>query len=121
MSLKWLENCQLVITSEKHIRFRNMVDFESYLNAFKIDYDSEDVTFNGNVYEINTPQLSLVNRSQYGNGCDFRKETTECLGNRCFTPTKGYCFVKCIRYLAGEDCKQQYLVLSEKKKDDQIL
>ena len=29
--------------------FKNMDDFESYINAIDIDYDSEDVTFTGYV------------------------------------------------------------------------
>ena len=32
-------------------RFRIMVDFESYINAIGIDYDSEDVTFIAYVYK----------------------------------------------------------------------
>ena len=33
-------------------RFRNMDDFESYINAIDIDYDSGDVTFTGYVYKL---------------------------------------------------------------------
>ena len=44
---------------EANIRFKNMVDFESDINAKGIDYDSEDVTFTGYVYRINTPQFNV--------------------------------------------------------------
>ena len=60
-------------------------------------------------YKINTPQFSLVIRSQYGNGCDFKHEIIAYRGNNCFIPTKVYCFVKCINFITGEDYKQQYL------------
>ena len=56
---------------ETHIRFRNMDDFQAYINSIDQDYDSEDAIFNGYIYKINTPQFNKVNRSQYGNGCSF--------------------------------------------------
>ena len=94
---------------ETHIRFRNMDDFESYINAIVEGYEAEDAIFNGYIYKINPPQFNLVNRSQYGNGCDFKLEIIECRGNKCFIPTKNYCFVRCIISLTGEDYKQQCL------------
>ena len=33
-----------------NIRFKNMDDFESYINAIDLDYDSEDVLFTTYVY-----------------------------------------------------------------------
>ena len=36
-----------------NIKFKNMDDFESYINAIDVDYDSEDVTFTGYVYKLN--------------------------------------------------------------------
>ena len=52
------------IEHETNIRFKNMDDFESYINAIVVDYDSEDVTFLGYFYILNTPQFNKVNRSQ---------------------------------------------------------
>ena len=52
-------------------RFRNMDDFEAYTNAIDQDCESEDAIFNGYIYKLDTPQFNKVNRSQYGNGCDF--------------------------------------------------
>ena len=77
-----------------HFRFRNIDDYEAYINTIVEGYDAEDAIFYGHIYEINTPQFNLVNRSQYGNGCDFKHEFIEYRGNNCFLPTKGYCFVK---------------------------
>ena len=88
-------------------RFRNMDDFESYINSIDQDYDSNDSIFNGYIYKKDTPQFKKVNRSQYGNGCDLKHDIIEYRGNNCFIPTKGYCFVKCIHFLKGEDYKQQ--------------
>ena len=92
---------------QPHIRFRNIDYYGSYINAFDQDYESEDAIFNGYIYKINTPQLNLVNRSHNGSGCDFKHEIIECQGTNCFIPTKGYCFVKCINFIKGEDYTEQ--------------
>ena len=47
-----------------------MDDFESYTNAIDFDYDSEDVTFSGYIYKLNTPQFNVVKRSTYGKSTD---------------------------------------------------
>ena len=105
---------------QTRIRFRNIIDFEAYINAIDQDSDSEDAIFNGYFYKINTPQFNKVIRSQYGNGCSFDKIIIEYRGNNCFIPTKGYCFVKCINYLTGQDYKQQYLdfIRNEKRRSN---
>ena len=105
---------------QTHIRFRNMDDFESYINSIDQDYDSDDSFFNGYIYEINTPQFNKVNRSQYGNGCSFDEIIIEYQGNNCYVPTKGYCFVKCINFLTGQDYKQEYLefIRSEQRRSN---
>ena len=99
-----------------HIRLRNISDYESYINSIDEEYDAEDVIFNGFIYKINTPHFNVVNRSQYGNGCDFKHAIIEYRGNNCFVPTKGYCFVKCINFITGEDYKQQNLDFIRKEK-----
>ena len=105
---------------QTNIRFRNMDDFEAYLNAIDQDYESEDAIFNGYIYKIDTPQFNKVNRSQYGNGCDFKHEIIEYRGNNCFIPNKGYCFFKCINFITGRDYKQQYLdfIRNEKRRSN---
>ena len=103
---------------QTHIRFRNISDYEAYINAHDQDYDSEVAIFTGYIYKINTPQFNKVNRSQYGNGCSFDKIIIEYRGSNCFIPTKGYCFVKCVKYLTGQDYKQEYLdfIRNEKRR-----
>ena len=105
---------------QTHIRFRNISDYESYINSIDQDYDSEDAIFNGYIYKLNTPQFNKVNRSQYGNGCSFDKIIVEYRGNNCYIPTKGYCFVKCINNLTGQDYKQDYLdfIRNEKRRSN---
>ena len=64
-------NGLMIIGPNEHktnIRFKNMNDFESYINALDIDYDSEDVAFTGYIYKLNTPQFNVVKRSVYGKG-----------------------------------------------------
>ena len=103
---------------QTHIRFRNISDYESYINAIDQDYDSEDAIFNGYIYKINTPQFNKINRSQYGNGCSFDKIIVEYRGNNCYIPTKSYCFIKCVNYLTGQDYKEEYLefIRNEKRR-----
>ena len=101
-----------------HIRFRNMSVYEAYINSIDEGYDADDCIFNGYIYKLNTPQFNKVNRSQYGNGCSFDKIIIEYPGNNCYIPTKGYCFVKCINYLTGQDYKQENLhfIRNEKRR-----
>ena len=105
---------------QTNIRFRNMDDFEAYINSIDEGYDAEGAIFNGHIYKIITPQFNKVNRSQYGNGCSFDKIIVEYRGNNCFIPTKGYCFVKCFNYLTGQDYKQKYLdfIRSEQRRSN---
>ena len=84
------------IEHKTNIRFKKLDDFENYNNAIDVDYDSEDVTFTSYVYKVNTPQFNRVNRSQYGRGTSFRKAFVEYIGNKCYIPISGMCFINCI-------------------------
>ena len=105
---------------QTNFRFRNVDDYQAYINAIDQDYESEDAFFNGYIYKMDTPQFNKVNRSQYGNCCDFKQEIFEYRGNNCFIPTKGYRFVKCNNYITGQDYKQQYLdfIPNEKRREN---
>ena len=94
---------------QTHIRFRTITVFEQNINAIDQDYESEDAIFNSYVYKLNTPQFFGVNRSPFGNGCDFKHEIIEYRGNNKNIPTKGFCFIKCNIFLIGKDYKQQKL------------
>ena len=65
------------IEHKRNIRFKIMDDFESYLNAIDIDYDSEVVTFAGYIYKLNTPQFKVVKRSAYGKGTSYKRKSVE--------------------------------------------
>ena len=114
MISKWLVVCQT------HNRFRNNNDYENYFISIDQDYESEDVFFNGYIYEFNKTQLNVINKSRYGHGCDIKHQIIEYRGNNCFIPTMGYCFIKCINLLTVEDYKKQYLdfIRSEQRKSN---
>ena len=97
-----------------------MNDFEAYIKSIDEGYDADDFIFNGYIYKLDTAQFNKVKRSQYGSGCDFKHEIIEYRGNNCFIPTKGFCFIKCIKYLTGQDYKQQYLdfIRSEQRRSN---
>ena len=66
---------------QTHIRFRNINDYENYINAVNEGYDAEDAIFTGYIYKLDTPIFNKVKRSEYGNSCDFRKQIIEYRGN----------------------------------------
>ena len=65
------------VEHKTNIRFKNMDDFERYINAIDIDYGSDDVIFTGYVYKLDTPQFKVVKRSAYGKGADHMQEIVE--------------------------------------------
>ena len=81
----------------------------SYINAIDIDYDSEDVTFTGYVYKLDTPPINVVKRSAYGKGTNYMQEIVEYHGQNCYIPTSGMCFIKCINYFTKKDYTEEFL------------
>ena len=49
---------------QTHIRFRKIDDYESFITSVDEDYVAEDAIFNVSIYNLDTPQFNLVNRSQ---------------------------------------------------------
>ena len=99
-------NGKMIVGPVEHktnIRFKNMDDFERYINAIDIDYDSEDVTFTGYLYKLNTPHFKVVKRSAYGKGSNYMQESVEYHGQNCYIPTSGMCFIKCIKYFTKKE------------------
>ena len=94
---------------KRNIRYKNMDDFERYINAIDIDYDSEDVTFTGYVYKLNTPQFKLVRRSAYGRGTNYMQKIVEYHRQNCYIPTSGMCFVKRIKFFTNKDYTEEAL------------
>ena len=75
---------------QTQIIFRNNDDYEAHINAIDEGFVAEVSIFNGYLYKIDTPHFNLVNRSQYGNGCDFKHEIIDYRGKNCYIPTKRY-------------------------------
>ena len=108
------------IEHKTNIRYKNKDDFEIYINATVIDYDSTDVTFSGYIYKLNTPQFNVVRRSAYGRGTNYMQEIVEYHGQNCHIPTSGMCFIKCIKYFTKKDYTEEFLtfVRSEQKRSN---
>ena len=104
------------------VRFKNMDEFERYINAIDVDYDSEDVTFTGYVYKINTTQFNVVRRSAYGRGTNCKQEIVEYHGQNCYIPTSGMCSIKCINYFTKNDYTEEFLtfIRSEQRRSNVI-
>ena len=108
------------IEHKTNIRFKNMDDFERYINAIDIDYDSEDVIFTGYVYKLDTPQFKIVKRSAYGKGTNHMQEIVEYHGRNCYIPTSGMCFIKCINRFTKKDYTEEFLtfIRSEQRRSN---
>ena len=91
------------------IRFRNVEDFEIYINAIVVGYESEDVVFAGWLYKINTPQFDMVKSCHYGRGTGFEQDIVEYVGKNCYIPTSGNCFIKRIEYFTNKDYTEDFL------------
>ena len=91
------------------IKFRNIDDYEAYINAIDEGYDAEDAIFIDYINKINIPQFKKVVRNLYRNGSEFKHENIEYRGYNCFIPSKGYCFIKCVNFSTSLDYKQQFL------------
>ena len=61
------------------------------------------------MYKLNTPEFKKVNRSQYGRGADFKQDIVEYVGNKCYIPTSGNCFIKCVNYFTEKDYTEEFL------------
>ena len=96
------------IEHKTNIGFRSMHDFETYINAIDVDYDSEDVTFTGYVYKLKTPQFNVVKGSAYGKGTNYMQEIVEYHRQNCYIPTSGKCFIKCINYFTKKDYTDEF-------------
>ena len=96
------------VEHKTNIRFKNMDDFERYINAIDIDYDSEDVIFSGYIYKLDTPQFKVVKRSAYGKGTNHMQEIVEYCGKNCYIATSGMCFIKCINRFTKKDYTEEF-------------
>ena len=98
------------IEHKTNIRFEIMEDFESYMNAIEIDYDNEDVTYTGYIYEMITPQFNVVKRSGYRKGTNFLRKIVEYRGQNCYIPSSGMCFIKCMKYFTNKGFTVDFII-----------
>ena len=113
-----------MLTGEKEQKtntmFENVKNLETYVNV--IDNggeDSGDFFFTGWLYKLNTTEVNKVSRSQYGEGTDFKQDIVEYIGNNCYIPTIGHCFIKCINYLTGKDYTEDFVTFIRTEHKDQ--
>ena len=50
---------------QTYVRFRNMDDFEAYINSIDEGYDADDCIFNGYFYKINTPIFNKAKKAKW--------------------------------------------------------
>ena len=98
------------IEHKTNIRLKKMEDFERYIKTKDIDYDCEDATFTGYVYQLDTPQFKVVRRSAYGKGTKYMQKIVEYHGQNCYIPTSGMCFIKSINYFTIKDYTEEHLI-----------
>ena len=97
------------IKRKTNMRFKNMTDYESYIEKKDEKYDGEDVVFEGDAFQLPQPDFKPIKRSNYGKGSNHLFDIEEYFGTNCYIPTGNNCFVKCINYLTGNDYTQQNL------------
>ena len=88
-----------------------MDDFESYINAIDVDYDSWDFIFSGCVYKLKSPQFNIVKRSAHAKDSNNMQEIVEYRGQNSYIPTSGYCFIKSNNYYTSKDYTEEFLNL----------
>ena len=59
-----------------------------------------------------------MNRSQNGKGTYFKQDIDEYIGNNCYIPTSGNCFIKCINFFTKKDYTEEFSLLCEQNKED---
>ena len=50
----------------------------------------------------------MVNRSQNGRGTVFKQDFVEYIGNNCYIPTAGICFIKCNNHLTDKHYTEDF-------------
>ena len=101
----WIQIIGLV-EHKTNNRFRSSEDFESYINALDIDYDSEGVTFTGYVYKLNTPQFKNVKWSADGKGTNYMKKIFWKKTDKTFIYR--LCFIKCTNYFTNKEYTEEF-------------
>ena len=75
------------IKKKTNKRFKNMNDFESYIEKIDEKYDGEDVVFEGDAFQLPQPEFKPIKRSNYGKGTNHLFDIEEYFGTNCYIPT----------------------------------
>ena len=59
------------VTRTTAMRFKNIQDFETYINNINNEYEEDDSIFVGDIYKLNNPEFRQINRAEFGRGTDF--------------------------------------------------
>ena len=86
-----------------------------------MNYDADDSIFNGYTYQSISFKFNKINRSEYGKGTNYNQNFHEVFVGKRYTPTSGYRFIECNKFLTGENQKIFFQILSRMKKDVVIL
>ena len=62
------------IEQKTDIRLLNVDDFERFINAADVDFDSEDTIFTGRVHRLNKTLFIEINISQNGRGTKLKQD-----------------------------------------------
>ena len=65
------------------MRFKNVEHYEPYINNIDMDYNADNTIFTAYIYNLNTPELDKVNRSEYGKATNFKQDTVEVIDDNC--------------------------------------
>ena len=86
------------VEQKTNLAYKSLDDFDSYINAIDISYDSEDNILTGYLYKTNTTKFKVVKRSPFGKSANYMKEIVEYNERSCDIPISEMCFIICISY-----------------------
>ena len=88
--------------------FKDKQALKERIEKIENSYDkSLPITFTG-VMKKYIRKHKMVNRSEYGTGCDSFSKIIEYKGRLCFIPEENECFIKCVNYIAKVDLTNEY-------------
>ena len=63
--------------------------------------------------------INRANISQCERSTEFKQDIVESIGNNCYIPTSGYCFIKCIKSFTNQDYTKKIAISLETRNIDQ--
>ena len=81
--------------------FRTKADFQKWLNALKLNYNTELSKFSGTKLAYKY-LIKRHKRSKQGRGTNVSLTIKEYIGKNCYIPTDENCFYKCVKFKYGD-------------------